>query len=107
MSRKKKKKNIAPQASTPVLPASSSPSLPTPDAFSRQMSFDSLEDRIRGEEMLQDQEQKKLKEAQDIKKKLESVEVDRRMEELRKQLGLRRPIPQEKKLTQTQRGLRS
>jgi len=54
------------------------------------MSFDSMEDRIRGEEMLQLEENKKIKEAQEIKKKLDSAEVDRRLEQLRKQLGLKK-----------------
>ena len=68
---------------------SSNPGLPTPEAFSRQITFDSLEDKIRGEDILQDQEQKQLKEGREIKKQLESAEVDRRMEALRQQLGLK------------------
>jgi len=54
------------------------------------MSFDSMEDRIRGEALLQQEENKKFKEAQEIKKKLDSVEVDRRLEQLRKQMGLKK-----------------
>ena len=70
------------------IPAAPVQPLPTPDAFSRQITFDSLEDKIRGEEMMQEQENKKEREARDIKKKLESGEVDRKLEELRRQMGL-------------------
>jgi hypothetical protein len=87
MSRKKKKhQNNFPQTTTPV--SSPKPGLPSSEAFSRQITFDSLEDKIRGEDMLQEQEQKNLKEGREIQKELESAEVDRRMEELRQQLGL-------------------
>ncbi|MCI0411440.1 hypothetical protein L0222_01425 [bacterium] len=78
MSRKKKK-----QSSSRV-----SPPLPTAEAFTRQITFDSMEDQIRGEERIQEEENQKLKEAQDIKKKLESAEVDRRLEALKQQLRL-------------------
>jgi hypothetical protein len=83
---KKKKQKATSQTTFPSHPAS--PSLPTPEAFTRQITFDSMEDRIRGEEMMMEQEQQKLKEAQDVKKKLESAEVDRRLEELKQQLGI-------------------
>jgi hypothetical protein len=93
--RKKKRQNASPQTSTQV-PSSNVP-LPTPEAFSRQITFDSLEDRIRGEDVLQEQEQKKDREERDIKKQLDSAEVDRRMEELRRQLGLQNDIKKRKK----------
>jgi hypothetical protein len=87
MSRKKKKlKQSNAQAPDPA----PSPSVPSSDQFVRQMTFDAMEDRIRGEELLQMEQNKKLKEAQDVKKKLDSVEVDRRLEELRKQIGLKK-----------------
>ena len=86
MSRKKRTKQNSPQATTPVR---SNPPLPTPEAFSRQITFDSLEDKIRGEDVLQDEEQQTLKEGREIQKQLESAEVDRRLEELRRQLGLK------------------
>lgn len=84
MSRKKKRQQI-PQ-SDPALPRAP---LPSSEAFTRQITFDSLEDKIRGEEMMQEQEQKRIKEEQAIKKELDSVEIDRRMEELRRQVGLK------------------
>jgi hypothetical protein len=82
---KKKKKN-QPLASTP----STSQPLPSADQFVRQMTFDAMEDRIRGEEMLQHEENKKQKESHDLKKKVDSAEVDRRLEELRKQIGIKK-----------------
>jgi len=96
MSKKKRsKQNLPPQA--PASVSSSNPVLPTAEAFTRQITFDSLEDKIRGEEMLQDHEQKIVKEGRAIQKELESAEVDRRMEELRRQLGLKEgPKPRKK-----------
>jgi hypothetical protein len=88
MSRKKKKQQqsqISPQPSAPPVAP-----LPTSVEFSRQMTFDAMEDRIRGEEMMQAQENKKLKEAQDIKKQSDEAEIDKRLEALRKQLGLKK-----------------
>lgn len=91
MSRKKKKQsNVQNPSPATQIPVSSSAPLPTPDEFSRRITFDSLEDKIRGEEMLQQQEQKRAKEERDIKKKLEATEVERRMEELRRQLGIKK-----------------
>jgi hypothetical protein len=87
MSRKKKKQFPQP---SPGLPATPSAPLPSADEFTRQMTFDSMEDRIRGEEMMQEQEHKKLKEAQDVKKKMDDIEVDKKLEQLRKQLGLKK-----------------
>jgi len=85
MSRKKKKLPSS-QVAFPSTPVSAP--LPTSEAFTRQITFDSMEDRIRGEERMREEENQKLKEAQDIKKKLESAEVDRRLEELKAQLGI-------------------
>jgi hypothetical protein len=93
MSRKKKKKQNQESPST----TRPNTGLPTPEAFTRQITFDSMEDRIRGEEIMQEQEQRKLQEAQKIKKQLESAEVDRRMEELRRQLGLESSSTQRRK----------
>jgi hypothetical protein len=78
---RKRKRNFPQQASTPI---------PTPEAFDRQITFDSMEDKIRGEEMLNQEEHKRIKEAREIKKKLEASEVERRLEELRKQLKLKK-----------------
>jgi hypothetical protein len=85
MSRKKKKQSSS-QVALPYTPVS--PPLPTPEAFTRQITFDSMEDRIRGEQKMREEENQKVKEAQDVKKQLESVEVDRRLEELKAQLGI-------------------
>jgi hypothetical protein len=40
--------------------------------------------------MLQHEENKKQKESHDLKKKVDSAEVDRRLEELRKQIGIKK-----------------
>jgi hypothetical protein len=84
---RKKKKHPPSQSALPTTPVSQP--LPTPEAFTRQITFDNIEDRIRGEERMREEENQKLKEEQDVKKKLESVEIDRRLEELKAQLGLR------------------
>lgn len=54
------------------------------------LDFDSLEDKIRGNEILQDAETRSSREAREVKKKLEAVEVDRRMEELRRKIGAKK-----------------
>ena len=83
----KKKKNLSSsQVAFPSTPAN--PPLPTPEAFTRQITFDSMEDRIRGEERMREEENQKVKEEQDVKKQLKSAEVDRRLEELKAQLGI-------------------
>ena len=87
MSRKKHNKSQTPPTPS-TIPSVPAP-LPTPEAFSRQITFDSLEDKIRGEEMLQNQEQKKLQEERDVKKKLDDSEVERRLAELKNKLGLK------------------
>ena len=84
MSRRKKKKDRQQQIplSTPPL------SMPLPNPVSPTMNFDAMEDQIRGEEIMLQQENKKIKEAREVKKQLDKTEVDRRLEALRKQLGL-------------------
>lgn len=57
-----------------------------PDAVSNSMDFDSLEDRIRGDDRMRESENKKKREEAEIKKKLDSAEVDRRLEELKKKI---------------------
>ena len=52
------------------------------------LTFDSLEDKIRGEEAMLEQENRKLRESQEIKKKLQESEVEKKLDELRRQLGL-------------------
>lgn len=79
-----KKKNQDLPAGTPSAP------LPTSEEFSRQLTFDAMEDRIRGEEVMQQQEQKKLKETQDLKKKMNEIEVDKKLDQLRKKMGLKK-----------------
>lgn len=49
-----------------------------------------MEAKIRGEEIMMKEDHKKAKEETDLKKKLDQSEVDRRLEELRRQLGLKR-----------------
>jgi hypothetical protein len=88
MSRKKKKdKQQQIPLSTPSTLPRSMP-MPSVESISTTMKFDAMEDQIRGEEMMMEAEHKKIKEARDVKKALDKSEVDRRLEELRKQLGL-------------------
>lgn len=54
------------------------------------MNFDSMEEKIRGEDVLAQLENSSSQEEQKIKKALNNKEVDRRLEELRKQLGLKK-----------------
>lgn len=54
------------------------------------MNFDSMEEKIRGEDILAQQEDSNSQEEQKIKKALDNKEVDRRLEELRRQLGLKK-----------------
>lgn len=49
-----------------------------------------MEAKIRGEEIMMKEDLKKAKDAIDLKKKLDKTEIDRRLEELRRQLGLKR-----------------
>lgn len=54
------------------------------------MEFDAMEEQIRGEEILVAEESAKAREEQKIKKALNDQEVDRRLEDLRRQLGLKK-----------------
>ena len=54
------------------------------------LDFDTMEDKIRGEEILLKEDLQKAKTARDLKKKMDDQEVDRRLKELRKQLGLKK-----------------
>ena len=49
-----------------------------------------MEAKIRGEEIMMQEDNKKAKDVADLKKKLDKTEVDRRLEELRRQLGLKK-----------------
>jgi len=64
------------------LPISPSPSLPTQSEW----DFDSLEEKIRGEEVLLEQEGKLAKEDHEVKKKLNDTEIDRRLNALREKI---------------------
>lgn len=80
-----------PKASSP--PASTpSPSLSSqePAAVIRSMNFDSMEEKIRGEAVLAQRENETREEELKIKKALDKTEVDRRLEDLRRQLGLKK-----------------
>jgi len=83
MSKKKKKnrfqQNPAPSSQIPLTPQQ-------PETG----DFDLMEAKIRGEEIMMKEDLKKTREETDLKKKLDQSEVDRRLEELRRQLGLKR-----------------
>lgn len=68
---------------TPIPPPSTSFE---PEFVTNPMDFDSLEEGIRGDEILMNEEYKKIKEERDVKKKLDDSEVDRRLEELKKKI---------------------
>lgn len=57
-----------------------------PEFVTNPMDFDSLEEKIRGDEIMQNEEFKKIKEEREVKKKLDEGEVDRRLEELKKKV---------------------
>jgi hypothetical protein len=57
-----------------------------PEFITNPMDFDSLEEKIRGDEIMQNEEFKKIKEEREVKKKLDDGEVDRRLEELKKKI---------------------
>ncbi len=61
-----------------------------PPALPETGNFDVMEAKIRGEEIMMKEDLKKAKDAIDLKKKLDKTEIDRRLEELRRQLGLKR-----------------
>jgi hypothetical protein len=48
--------------------------------------FESLEEKIRGEEILLESELKLTKEEREVKKKLDSIEIDRRLKALREKI---------------------
>jgi hypothetical protein len=83
---RRRKKNRNQQYSS--VPPSYPPPTPQPSAVTS--NFDSTEDKIRGQEIMMQGDLKKAKEAHEVKKALNDQEVDRRLEELRKQLGLRK-----------------
>jgi hypothetical protein len=62
-----------------VLKIPLSPAFPAPGEW----DFDSLEEKIRGEEIILAAEQKLSKEENDIRKKLNETEIDRRLKSLR------------------------
>jgi hypothetical protein len=67
------------------------PSIPPPqslepDEVMNRLDFDSLEDRIRGDEAMQSEDSRRLIESRNVKKKLDESEVDRRLAELKKKL---------------------
>jgi hypothetical protein len=64
------------------VPASPTPSLTTQSEW----DFDSLEEKIRGEEILLEHEGKLAKEDQEVKKKLNDTEIDRRLKALREKI---------------------
>ena len=57
-----------------------------PEFVTNPMDFDSLEEKIRGDEIMGNEEYKKIKEEREIKKKLDDSEVDRRLEDLKKKI---------------------
>lgn len=75
-----KKKSAPP----PPVPAPASIHIP---AAMDNLTFDSIEEKIRGEEILVESETRSLREAQEVKKKLEQAEIDRRMKALKDKIG--------------------
>jgi hypothetical protein len=57
-----------------------------PEFVTNPMDFDSLEEKIRGDEIMGNEEYKKIKEERERKKKLDENEVDQRLEELKKKI---------------------
>jgi len=82
--RRKNKNQQVPSPQTAQIPFSYSDS----ESVIQQSQFDAMSDTIRGEEILQLESAKKEKQAREIKKKLDKTEVDRKLEELRDQLGI-------------------
>ena len=83
----KKKKRNRPQQ--PV-PSPSPIATPRNEGVTGDLNFDAMEDKIRGDEILLKEDSRKAREAQALKKKMKGIEVDRRLQELRKQLGLKK-----------------
>ena len=86
MSRKKRKnrpqEHYNPLSSPPFQRPAPAPAAPIAQ------NFDAAEDRIRGEEIMMKGDLKKAKESREIKKALDDQEVTRRLNELRRQLGI-------------------
>jgi hypothetical protein len=59
---------------------------PLPVPGTNDWDFDSLEEKIRGEEVLLEAEQKLAKEERAVKKELDNSEIDRRLEALRNKI---------------------
>jgi hypothetical protein len=57
-----------------------------PDVFANDMDFDSLEEKIRGDEFLQNENLKKIKEEREVQKKMDEIEVNKRLDELKKKI---------------------
>ena len=57
-----------------------------PDTAMNDLDFDSLEEKIRGEDILAESEMRSHRESREVKKKLDESEVDRRLAELKKKL---------------------
>jgi len=81
---KKKKKNRFQQNPSP------SPQIPLVPPEPVTGNFDLMEAKIRGEEIMMKEDLKQAKNAAELKKELDKSEVDRRLEELRRQLGLKK-----------------
>jgi len=93
MSRKKRRNrdwnpSPPPQPTQPAVPLASVPAAPA--AVTGNLNFDAQEARIRGDEIMMQEESKKETEARNINKQLDDIEVERRLNELRKQLGLKK-----------------
>jgi hypothetical protein len=76
MAKKKKDPSISYPPTNPVNP------LPGTNDW----DFDSLEEKIRGEESLLEAENKLRKEEREVKKKLDDSEIDRRLKALREKI---------------------
>ena len=73
----------------PAAPPPSTAPLNIPAAINN-LDFDSIEEKIRGEEILVESETRRAREAHDVKKKLDQAEINRRMEELKKKIDRKR-----------------
>ncbi len=65
-------------------------SIPPFDDLGNPIDFNSLEEKIRGDEFIQNEEFKKVKEERDVQKKMDEIEVDKRLEELKKKVKPRK-----------------
>ena len=80
---RKKKTTPLPSSSVPV----SQPRPLDPAGAINNLDFDAMEDKIRGQEILNESETRTQREARDVKKKLDQSEVERRLQELRKKIN--------------------